>query len=123
MVWVGETAGRLMTRSRGNRNGNGAETQRKEDTDEEDDGMEVGWKQGDGKAGKKTKKKRKKTNELGSESSLIDSEEDRDTMEMVKEEVRIILKFKGEKGILGTNPMILTQELRKKVGEIPVLIV
>ncbi len=56
-------------KARGHRTGNGSETLRMDDTGEEEDDMEVGWTQIEGRSGKKESKKRKKGKEEGSEST------------------------------------------------------
>lgn len=104
------------TRNQGNRTGNGSETLRMGETGEEEADMEVGWDMA--RTGKKVNKKRKKGKEEISESSSIASEEEGDEGNNVKREFRIILKFKGEVGVLGCNPLTLTYELKKLVGEI-----
>lgn len=104
------------TRNQGNRTGNGSETLRMGETGEEEADMEVGWDKA--RTGKKVNKKRKKGKEEISESSSIASEEEGGEGNNAKGEFRIILKFKGEVGVLGVNPLTLTYELKKLVGEI-----
>ncbi len=98
-------------KAQGHRTGNGSETLRMDD-------MEVGWTQIEGRSGKKESKKRKKGKEEASESSSVASEEEGDGRNRVISGLRVILKFKEAVGISGINPLVLTYELRKLVGEI-----
>lgn len=103
-------------RSRGNRTGNGSETL--EDTREEEDDMEVGWTRIEKRSGRKGPKKRKKGKEEGLDNSSLTSEEEKDDRNEVKNDLRIILKFKEEVGVSGMNPLALTHELKRLLGEI-----
>lgn len=103
------------TKSRGNRTGNGLEALKMGDTGEEEDDMEVGWAQ---VRAEKVNKKRKKGKEERLESSSTASEEEGIDQNKIKSELRIILKFKGDVGVSGVNPLMLTYELKKLVGEI-----
>lgn len=106
-------------RNRENKVGNGSETLRVENSgeEEEEDDMDIGWTQIEGRYGKKASRKRKKGKEDASESSSLASEEE-GVGEKAKLGFRIILRFKEETGVSGINPMMLTHELKKQVGEI-----
>lgn len=89
-----------------------------EDTGEVEDDMEVGWTKIEGRSGRKGSKKRKKGKVEGSDSSLLTSEEEGDRRNKDINGFRTILKFKEAVGISVVNPLTLTYELRKLVGEI-----
>ncbi len=118
MVAKSNKSKNMKNTARGHRTGNGSETLRMDDTGEEEDDMEVGWTKIEGRSGKKETKKRKKGKEDGSESSSVASEEEGDGRNRSNSGLRVILKFKEVVGISGINPLVLTYELRKLVGEI-----
>lgn len=98
----------------------GSETRSRIDESEiEDENDEMGWTQVEGgriKSVEKANNKRKKDNEGDSVGTDEDSE--KEVTSERREEIKMIVRFKEGQGVKGVNPIELTNELRKQLGEI-----
>lgn len=112
----------IMSKYKKNYNGNGPETLVSvDDTDVEDDQMELG------KTGEErnidireyvgTKKRKKKQIEVRSSG---ESGSEQEVRSVNLDELKVILKFKEDGGIQKVSPIVLTKELRRVVGEIKI---